>query len=162
MGRKKTKRKNSDTYNNNGYEFNNMNYTSDQLEELRLLMLQEQADITGIVADILSYASTRAGFQIVEDNANNINDQYDVARADILAIQSMYLTIFARLIYTQIGFTRYEHLYDRYKNGEIDYSLQPDMDINTGNIIRLISNYYLLRGALGIYERDSNQPIFGV
>lgn len=61
MGRKKTKRKNSDTYNNNGYEFNNMNYTSDQLEELRLLMLQEQADITGIVADILSYASTRAG-----------------------------------------------------------------------------------------------------
>lgn len=161
MGRKRSKRKKSDTHNNE-YEFNNINYTSDQLEELRLLSLQEQADITGIVADILSYASTRAGFQIVDDNARNIDDKYDVARADILAIQSIYLTIFARIVYTQIGFTRYEHLYEKYINGEIDYSLQPDMDINTGNIIRLISNYYFLRGALGIYERDSNQPIFGV
>ncbi|MEG0296411.1 MAG: hypothetical protein RR620_06790 [Clostridium sp.] len=155
MGRKRSKRKNKDTN-------NNINYTSEQLEELRLLSLQEQADITGIVADLLSYASTRAGFQIVDDNARNINDQYDVARADILAIQSLYLTIFARIVYTQIGFTRYENLYEKYINGEIDYSLQPDMDINTGNIIRMISNYYLLRGTLGIYERDSNQPIFGV
>ena len=47
-------------------------------------------------------------------------------------------------------------------NGEIDYSLEPDININKSNIFGVVSYLYALYGAKGIYERDLTQPIFGV
>lgn len=47
-------------------------------------------------------------------------------------------------------------------NGEITYSLQPNMDINTSNILKTIGAFYSVIAAIGIYYRDISQPIFGI
>ena len=47
-------------------------------------------------------------------------------------------------------------------NGEITYSLQPNMDINTSNILKTIGAFYAVIAAIGIYYRDISQPIFGI
>ena len=46
--------------------------------------------------------------------------------------------------------------------GEWKYSLEPNIDINNGNILGLIALIYLYNGARGIYLRDVNAPIYGV
>ena len=61
-----------------------------------------------------------------------------------------------------VAFTKYEILNKKLKNGEINYSLQPNADINTANILSAIGYMYALRGAQGIYDRDITQPVFGV
>lgn len=63
---------------------------------------------------------------------------------------------------TEIGFIKYNKLYKKYTNGEITYSLKPNVDINIGNVLGLISSYYTLRGVKGIYKRNIDQPVLGV
>jgi len=54
------------------------------------------------------------------------------------------------------------HVYEKKMNGEITYSLQPNMDINTSNILKTIGAFYSVIAAIGIYYRDISQPIFGI
>ena len=73
-----------------------------------------------------------------------------------------WLCILGAAPFAAIGFIKYNELYESYENGEISYSLQPNIDINIGNVLGMLSSFYSYRGALGIYERDLQQPIYGV
>ncbi|MGG7175957.1 hypothetical protein ACQPU1_00085 [Clostridium paraputrificum] len=146
--------------NESSNNFKNYNISSDDMEELRLLNIQLGADIIAIISDILSYTSTRQSIDLVYSKYNG--EPGDVTMPDVTALESLYVGLIARFIYTEISFIRYDHLYEKYMNGEIEYSLQPDLDIINGNMLRNIGVFYSIRGAWGIYDRDTNQPVFGI
>ena len=149
--------KNKDKDNN----INNINNMSQEdIESLELLNIQKIAQIMFIYSDILAYISTLEGIQLIYSKYNSNSE--NMFNPDIPAVQSAYIAILAKSIITQIGFTRFSHIYEKYINGEIDYSINPNININIGNVLGLISYSYLLVGVKGIYERDLSQPIFGV
>lgn len=156
MGHKKSKNKSRNTYRDEN-ETTNMNLSSDDIQALNLLDSQLKAQIINMVSVAISYKATIEGIELVY----NKDDEVQATDIDILVMQSVYLGLVSNMIFTEIGFSRYRHLYEKYINGEIDYSLQPNIDINTSNIFGLISEYYAVKAVQGIYERDSNQPIFG-
>ena len=125
--------------------------TQEDEEELYLLGIQKNADIICIISDILSYIATIESIELIYS-----------ANPDIPTLQSAILLFLTRLIYTQIAFIRFNHVYEKKMNGEITYSLQPNMDINTSNILKTIGAFYSVIAAIGIYYRDISQPIFGI
>ena len=127
--------------------------TQEDEEELYLLGIQKNADIICIISDILSYIA------IIYSRYNDTNYSDN---PDIPTLQSAILLFLTRLIYTQIAFIRFNHVYEKKMNGEITYSLQPNMDINTSNILKTIGAFYSVIAAIGIYYRDISQPIFGI
>lgn len=145
---------------NNQYNIDISNFSEDDKEELYLLNIQKFADIIFIVSDVISYISTKESIDLIYSKYGFIPDR--IPNPDVSAIQSIVLTLAARLIYTQIGFIRYEHLYDKKINGELEYSLKPNVDINISNIFRTVGNFYGLMAAIEIYNRDMGQPIFGI
>ena len=149
-----------DSNNNDKYNKENINMSQEDIEALELLNIQKIAQIMFIYSDILSYISTLEGIELIYNKYNNNSET--IFNPDIPAVQSAYIAILAKSIITQVGFIRFNHLYKKYINGEIDYSIKPNININIGNIIGLVSYSYLLSGVKGIYERDLSQPIFGV
>ena len=132
--------------------------TQEDEEELYLLGIQKNADIICIISDILSIATIES----IELIYSRYNDTNYSANPDIPTLQSAILLFLTRLIYTQIAFIRFNHVYEKKMNGEITYSLQPNMDINTSNILKTIGAFYSVIAAIGIYYRDISQPIFGI
>lgn len=129
-------------------------------EELHLLGIQHFADVICIISDILSYISTLESIQLVYSKYDDTQDE--VANPDIPAVKAAILLLFARLFYSQIGVIRYDHLYERKMNGEYNYSLKPNVDINIANIFKTIGSFYGLIAAIEIYNRDTQQPILGI
>ena len=78
------------------------------------------------------------------------------------ALQAVYMFFATQLIFTRIAIVRYNILYEEKERGEIDYSLEPNINIIRSNIVSIISLLYLIAGAEGVYERDNGQTIFGV
>ncbi|SFC13465.1 hypothetical protein [Clostridium uliginosum] len=161
-------------YKNNYYRYNKsnnehtsdrndgINFTEEDIEKLRLLDIQRRAQIISIYASILSYMSTIEGIELIYSKYTNNSNSNNVPNPDIPALQSVYLGLITRSIFTEIGVNKYNMLYEKYINGKITYSLKPNIDINIGNMLGIISSYYTLRGTKGIYDRDINQPIFGI
>ena len=140
---------------------NNINNISpEDIGNLELLNTQKTAQIMFIYSDILSYISTLEGIELIYSKYNN-NEQA-MFNPDIPALQSAYLALFGKVIITEVGFTRYNHQLEKFINGQINYSLEPNVNINIGNSLGLISYLYLLSGAQGIYQRDLSQPVFGI
>lgn len=46
--------------------------------------------------------------------------------------------------------------------GGYEHSLKPNVDINLANIFKTIGSFYGLIAAIEIYNRDLQQPIFGI
>ena len=141
--------------NNNFY-----NLTDEDVETLRLLNMQLYGNLVFVVSDVLSYISTIESINLVYSKYENTSE--NLPDPDVPALESAYLAVIARSILFDLGFARYGHLVDKFNNGEIDFSLSPDEDINLGNIFGVISYMYLLRGAMAIYERDLSLPVFGL
>lgn len=59
-------------------------------------------------------------------------------------------------------YNRYNTVYNKKLKGEFPYSLEPNILINTANLLDLISNVYYIKAAEGILARDNNQPVFGI
>ena len=113
-----------------------------------------------IYSDFLSYLSTIEGIQLIYSKYDSsISNIYN---PDITALQSLYAAIVARLMIANVAFTKYDILIDKFNNGEINFSLQPNVDINIANILSIMGYMYALRGTQGIYDRDITQPVFGV
>lgn len=149
-----------DSNNNEETKMNYENMSPDDIQALELLKVQKIAQIMFIYSDILAYESTLEGIELIYSKYNGKQEHF--FNPDATAVQSLNWAIFAKVISTGIGFTRYEHLYEKAIKGEIDYSLTPNININFGNAIGLVSYFYLLYGAIGIYERDLSQPVFGI
>ena len=145
---------------NSNYEDIYIRMNENDKEELRLLNIQHRADVICIISDIFSYRATLESIDLVYSRYDNTADQ--VANPDIPAIKAALLLLIARLIYTQIGFIRYDHLYERKIKGEYENSLKPNVDINLANIFKTIGGFYGLIAAIEIYNRDLQQPIFGI
>lgn len=161
MGRHSSRKSRNKTQKSNSTNGNNY--------EHNMALLQEQLRNQMLIfsSSMLSYYSTLAGIELLNVKHEN-NDRLEAIdqslfyAADILAIQSLLFGIISRYNFMQIGFIKYNELYESYENGEISYSLQPNIDINIGNVLGMLSSFYSYRGALGIYERDLQQPIYGV
>lgn len=144
----------------NEFEKENYNMSDEDIETLKLLNIQKTAQIIFIYSDILSYISTLEGIELIYRKYRSNSGR--IPNPDILAVQSVYLAVMAKMITTKISFTRYKKLYKKQMEGEFEYSLEPNININTGNVLGLISYFYLLSGAIGLYERDLSQPVFGI
>lgn len=153
-----SKNTNSSSYNNNRYNINNI--TIDDLEHLNLLEIQANAAIMYLISDFLSYISTIESMELIYNKYDELRGSN--ANPDIPAVGSAFFAIIAAILFSNISFTRYNSLYEKYINGEINYSLDPNIQICIGNVFSVIAKVYILIGALGIYERDITQPIFGV
>ena len=112
-----------------------------------------------IYSDFLSYKSTLESIELIYDKYNNKRSD---ANPDVPALEAAYLSLLGKGVTAQIGFSRYNVLYERYLNGEIDYSLEPNRYLNIGNILSIVAYAYLLEGVKGIYDRDLSQPILGI
>ena len=145
---------------NSNYEDIYIRMNENDKEELRLLNIQHRADVICIISDIFSYRATLESIELVYSRYDNTADQ--IANPDIPAIKAALLLLIARLIYNQIGFIRYDHLYERKMRGEYEHSLKPNVDINIANIFKTIGSFYGLIAAIEIYNRDLQQPIFGI
>ncbi|GAA0076488.1 hypothetical protein UT300005_08660 [Clostridium sp. CTA-5] len=152
----------NDTDNNANAGNNNQNMSEDDINSLNLLEIARCIQIVNIYADILGYISIMEGFELIYNKYNNNSNSEDLPNPDFLSLEAVTLGVITRLIATQIGFIRYDDLYRKSTNGEITFSLQPNIDINIGNVIGILSSYYILKGVKGVYDRNSNQPIFEV
>ncbi|APF21952.1 hypothetical protein [Clostridium butyricum] len=164
----------NDNPNNNNFDFSNI--SADDLFSLHLLSLQYMANIINIISEGIFLDSTIQGFRLVlerytgnNDADNNNADQNNANNAqnpqndpDLLGLECTYGFFMSKLIFTYVAFARYEDLLRRKSEGTINYSLQPNEDINTGNILGILALCYTLKGAHGIAERNRNQPIFGI
>lgn len=153
--------KENDRYDDTNFSGTESNYN------LQLLYTQLQNQIVFICSDMLSYIVTLESIYLVNlkkeygENLENL-DLSSIPNPDITTIQSVFLAIYARLNFTQIAVLRYNELFQKYLNGEIEYSLLPNINIIIGNYISLLGYYFTFMGAMGLYERDLTQPIFGV
>lgn len=137
------------------------NISQDDLESLRLLQMQLKAILIDIYSEVTLWNSTIDGMEYIlqkYDHKNNIRE----VTPDILALQSSYGFFIARSIFMNIAFTRYKIVSKRFREGTFEYSLQPNLDINTANIFGTIANLFFIKGAQGIVNRDNNQPVFGL
>lgn len=142
------------------YDTSYYNFSESDIRSLKLLDEQLRAQTMFIYSDFLSYLSTIEGIQLIYSKYDSsISNIYN---PDITALQSLYAAIVARLMIANVAFTKYDILIDKFNNGEINFSLQPNVDINIANILSIMGYMYALRGAQGIYDRDITQPVFGV
>lgn len=102
---------------NSNYEDIYIRMNENDKEELRLLNIQHRADVICIISDIFSYRATLESIELVYSRYDNTADQ--IANPDIPAIKAALLLLIARLIYNQIGFIRYDHLYERKMRGGV-------------------------------------------
>lgn len=142
------------------YDTSYYNFSESDIRSLKLLDEQLRAQTMFIYSDFLSYLSTIEGIQLIYSKYDSsISNIYN---PDITALQSLYAAIVARLMIANVAFTKYDILIDKFNNGEINFSLQPNVDINIANILSIMGYMYALRGTQGIYDRDITQPVFGV
>lgn len=158
--RRCNKKREYNSYNKNSNESYEMSETD--VRTLGLLELQILMIWITIYGYIIFYISTIQGIQSIYDKYNNIDMSKDLLAADETALQAVYILFATQLIFTNIAISRYNILYEEKKNGEIDYSLDPNISVVISNILSTISRIYLVNGAEGSYERDSGQTIFGV
>lgn len=165
----------NDNQNNNCNNFDFSNISTDDLFSLHLLSIQYMANIISIISEGIFLDSTIQGFRLIleryngNNGTNNNADQNNVNNTqnpqndpDLLGLECTYGFFTSKLIFTYVAFARYEDLLRRKSEGTISYSLQPNEDINTGNILGILALCYTLKGAYGIAERNRNQPIFGI
>lgn len=153
--RRKTNRENYYTYDNS----DNMTISQEDLYTLELLYIQRSTDIFIIFSDILSFLSTQESIDLIY---SRYYDTGNSPNPDIPLVYAAYINFFASLIYAKLAFAKYEYLNEKSLNGELDYSLWPNIDINFANVFGILKYSYALSGTLGIYERDLSQPIVGV
>lgn len=134
--------------------------SNEDKESLRLLNDQLVACVIAIIAYLLFYQSTYEGIELILNKYRG--EETKNIEPDVLSVESAYLFLIARLIFTNIAATRYNIVYNRAINGDINFSIEPNWNILTGNIFDMIADVYFIIGAEGIYHRDVSQPIFGM
>lgn len=137
---------------------------------LELLSIQFGANMISIASDIVSLNAVFQGIRVIlERNMANNNAESSNNNAkslqndpDVLGLKSVYLNFAGKLIFTYIGFERYKMLIRQKTEGTLKYSLRPNIDINTANILGILANCYTLKGAYAIVDRSRVQSIFGI
>lgn len=158
-------RKNEDFINDLESNINNLGKISDEdMESLRLLSLQLKGILLDYCGDSLLWNSTMQGIQYILEKYDGIdgNEHTSTFAPDMIALQSSYAFLAAKLISINVAFTRFNIVSKKKAEGTFKYSLQPNIDINIANVLNLIVSYYFIRAAQGIVSRDNIQPVFGL
>lgn len=136
--------------------------SNEDLESLRLLSYQLRAILIDFYSEALLWNSTMQGIGYILEKYDGIegNEHTTNYAPDIVALQSAYGFLSAKLVFASVAFTRFNIVSKKKAEGTFKYNLQPNCDINTANIINLISSYYYIRAANGIVARDNVQPVF--
>lgn len=157
-------KKETNTNNNSNNDSSNINFediSKEDLFSLELLRQQILASIISIYGSIVSYNAALQGVQVIIENYTKMERVSPIA-PDLSGLQAAYIFLATRLIFTKVSFTRYAIVREKKEKGEFKYSLNANLNINAANLIGLLSNLYLIRGAEQIVARDNNQPIFGI
>lgn len=157
----KTENFNDSSNSSNSAYFNNI--SSEDKEALRLLSLQLRGIALDFYGEILFLTSTMQGISYILERYDNIegNEHSTTLAPDVIALQSSYTFLAAKLIFINIAFTRFNIIYKKKEEGTFKYSLWPNYYINFANVLSLIVLYYYIRAAQGIVARDNTQPVFG-
>lgn len=157
----KEKQENNSNNDSDNINLNIEDISEDDLLSLELLRQQILATIVTIYGSCVSYTAALEGIQVILGNYTGTN-RIPKAAPDMLGLQATYIFIASRLIFNKIAFTRYGIVRRKAERGEFKYSLNANLNINTGNLLALLSDLYFVRGAEQIVLRDTNQPIFGI
>lgn len=106
---------------------------------------------------MLLYKSTLLGVEFVKTHFTN-NEL--IVQADDLVKQAVNIFFVAGLISAQLAMINYNIAYEDINNGA-DYSIQPNIDLITANVLNVTAGIYYIKAANGLYDRDSLQPILG-
>lgn len=150
----------SSTNNTNSESANSTTISESDLRELNLLDIQLKAQVLGIIANILAYISTEESIQLVYSKYTE--EEEKIPNPDLPALQSAYIALLVQVVFTELGFSRYNDLYEKYLNGELKYSLEPNIKINIANVLGIISSIYGLQATQEFYRRSTSQPIVGI
>lgn len=155
------KKKNNKDINNN---LNVNEISAKDMESLNLLSLQLKGILIDFYAESLLWSSTIQGIQYILEKYDGIdgNEHTSTFMPDMTALQASYTFLAAKMISLYIGFTRYNIVSEMKARGTFNFSLQPNIDINTANVLNMIVSYYYIRAFQGIVNRDNIQPIFGL
>ncbi|MDD6795290.1 MAG: hypothetical protein PUE01_07785 [Clostridiaceae bacterium] len=136
--------------------------TKEQREDLQLLAVQRFALSLFICSDLTSYKATLSGIQGIINKY--LDEPIEVGNPDEYALSAAIFSLMGRVIFQNIAFTKYGYLVERRGKGLVnyDYSLEPNEIIALANVNGVVTNILSLVGALGIYSRDLNQPVFGI
>lgn len=146
------------------YKKNNRNnkkkssyYNDKESNKLQLLAAQQLTIILNIYGQVLLYKSTLLGVEFVKTHFTN-NEL--IVQADGLVKQAVNIFFIAGLILAQLAIINYNISYEDIRNGS-NYSIQPNIDLLTANILNITAGIYYIKAANGLYDRDSLQAILG-
>lgn len=132
-------------------------YNDKESEKLQLLAVQQLVIILNIYGQVLLYKAALLGVELVETHFTNNELQIE---ADTLVKQAVYIFLITGLLSAQLAMINYNLAYEDINNGA-DYSIQPNIDLITANVLNVTAAIYYIKAANGLYDRDNLQPIFG-
>lgn len=127
-----------------------------------LLDIQEAAVQLVLFADLLSYEIVLEGKKIILDRYTDTEDTIDPWIPDLTTLQSLYIYALAKVMFYYVSVQRYEYLYNKQKEGEWDYSLEPNIYVNIYNLLGLLGLCFAIDASIEFYSRDTAVPVFGL
>lgn len=151
---------------NNGSTYNMENLSEDDMYSLYLLDTQLKGTLTVIYAQLLLVQANFQGREVIyskyKTDSENSNNEITAIVPDKTVLEATYIFFIMKLLFIQIAFDRYNDVYNKKLKGEFPYSLEPNILINTANLLDLVSCTYYIKAAEEILARDNNQPVFGI
>ncbi|MEN8077125.1 hypothetical protein ABFP60_09185 [Clostridioides difficile] len=125
-------------------------FSEDDLKELSLLSSALISTYLFTISDIIFYNST---INAIEYIISKYEDKRIISEKE--AIEAGYLEVVSKLMLVNVDIDRYNHLYKKSINGEIKYSLQPELDITIGDGFQVLTYLFITIGFVGIYKVNS-------
>ena len=126
--------------------------------KLQILSVQQLSIALNIYGQILSYQSTVLGVEFVQ---THFTKNKILIKADSLVKQANYIFFIAALIAFQLSIINYDISYNDIQEGA-NYSIQPNIDLITANILNLTAEIYYIKAINGLYDRDTLRSIYGL
>lgn len=156
----------SDNNSNNGSTYNMENLGKDDIQSLSLLDIQLKGTLTVIYAQFLLVQANFQGREVIynkyKTDSENSKSEITAIVPDKTVLEATYIFFLMKLLFIEIAFNRYNDVYNKKLKGEFPYSLEPNILINTANLLDLVSCIYYIKAAEEIFARDNNQPVFGI
>lgn len=133
----------------------NTNYININVKDrnaIYLLQILLIANGLNFVSNIFSYFAITNGIKFIYKSYYNSKEE--VYNPDILAIYSIFTSLIASTITTNVGFTKYENAYKAYLSGDSRINMNNFANINYANTTSILSGLIALSVAEDVYERD--------
>ena len=154
--KRSSKKNNKDSSSSNGEN----NLTSEDMLNIQLLNFQLVGVTLSLYANALLYEAYIKSYDLIYNKENVTRE--DKLQIDTIILKALYAFLASALISAQIANIRYGVVSDKINKGEVNYSIQPNIDLFIANVLNVTANIYYIKGTKGLYDRDNIQPIFGI